>query len=310
MRTEVHKIKFEGLPEENGSISLQRLLDFYQSFSRVAEGALLSYVTGSSKRKGKSKDWLTASMDFKLKGIHPGSTIIDVEAPVLMETLNEVQTQMFHGEEMESIGNKTAIELGVYALEQALDEKGYSPILDKHLLIEMEKMQKFFSDEKLYVTFSDKKKRKLKLNKEDFTKIISIEQKTPEPFKTKITGKLDVLKHTQGQLELVVQNKRIKCIPPPGKVEELISFFGKTVSVTGIINFNPSGEITAFEIQDIKAATGGDEFFKQVPKPRKEFTSLEDLAKEQGYKKPDLDKLIGTWSSDIPIEELLKWIDE
>src|SRR5699024_8121912 len=95
-----------------------------------------------------------------------------------------------------------------------------------------------------------------------------LEEKTPTSRKTKVTGKLDVLEHSKSQLELVTNGKKIRAkLSDKINFDAILELFGEEVSISGIVNFNPAGKITSFEIEALKKAESEDDYFKKLPKP-------------------------------------------
>jgi hypothetical protein len=288
VKTIRHAIRLQGFDLENGKISFSLLAKLNEQLLRLAESTLRSFVDGNSTlKRGKQAEWLTQSLDFNLSGLKSGSTILEVEAPMLKETMGNMQVPMFGDMPMDEVTRTSALGLGLYAFDRAIQGDVNSFILDKHLLKEMRHFGKFLSKKGSSIEVSSGKKSKtIRLKKEVIEKIKTIEDKTPASIKTKVTGVLDVLKHSNNQLELIVdETKRIRAVLSEQlAISELTHFFGKEVTVSGTANYNPSGEVISFEISGYKPVNKKEKYFNQLPKPLFEETDLKRIANEQNYK--------------------------
>jgi hypothetical protein len=279
---------------------------------RLSESTLRSFVIGnSSLKRGKQAEWLTQSLDFNLSGLKSGSTILEVDAPMLKDTLGAMQVPLFGDLPVDDVTSNSALGLGLYAFEKAMQGDVNSFILDKHLLKEMRQFGKFLNKRGSSIEVSTGKKAKvIKLKKEVIEKIKTIEDNTPASIKTKVTGVLDMMKHSNHQLELLVDGtKRIRAILNDQlAVSDLTAFFGKELTVSGIANYNPSGDVISFEISGYKSANKKETYFNQLPVPLFEETDLKRIAQQQNYKGYQSDKvknIAGKMEIEDSLEDLL-----
>lgn len=307
-----HTIRLQGFELEQGKITFALLAKLNEQLLRLSESTLRSFVHGNSAlKRGKPAEWLTQSLNFSLSGLKAGSTILEIEAPPLKTTLNTVQVPVFADLPVETVTENSALGLAFYAFDRAIQGDEHSFILDKHLLKEMRQFGKFLSKKGSSIEVSSGKKSKpIKLRKEVIEKIKTIEEKTPASIKTKVMGVLDVLRHSNNQLELIVDdNKRIRAVLNERlAISELTPFFGKSVTVSGTANYNPSGEIISFEIIGYKPVHKNEKYFNQLPKPLFEETDLKRIVQEQnykGYRAEKVKKIAGQLEVTESLEELL-----
>jgi hypothetical protein len=290
-----HTVKLQGFDLENGKISFSLLAKLNEQLLRLSESTLRSFVIGnSSLKRGKQAEWLTQSLDFNLSGLKSGSTILEVDAPMLKDTMGAMQVPLFGDLPVDDVTSNSALGLGLYAFEKAMQGDVNSFILDKHLLKEMRQFGKFLNKRGSSIEVSTGKKAKvIKLKKEVIEKIKTIEDNTPASIKTKVTGVLDMMKHSNHQLELLVDGtKRIRAILNDQlAVSDLTAFFGKELTVSGIANYNPSGDVISFEISGYKSANKREIYFNQLPVPLFEETDLKRIAQQQNYKGYQADKV-------------------
>lgn len=310
-KTIKHIVRLQGFDLENGKISFSLLAKLNERLVRLSESTLLSFVEGNSTiKRGKQAEWLSKSLDFQLSGIKEGSTILEIEAPVLKGTISNIQVPMFGDQSIEDIAKTSALGLGMVAFNQALSGKLDSSLLDKHLLKEMREFGTFLNKKGSTIEVGTGRNSKpLKLKKESIEKIKAIEEKTPASIKTKVTGVLDMLKHSNNQLELIAGDKRIRAILTDKlKMNELKDFFGSELTVTGTAHYNPLGHITSLEITGFKNADKKEKYFEQAPKPLFEETDLKRISETQkykGYSTEKVKKITGELEVEESLEELL-----
>ncbi|MCE2996217.1 MAG: hypothetical protein LW863_11490, partial [Flammeovirgaceae bacterium] len=119
-----------------------------------------------------------------------------------------------------------------------------------------------------------------------------------------------MMKHSNHQLELLVDGtKRIRAILNDQlAVSDLTAFFGKELTVSGIANYNPSGDVISFEISGYKSANKKETYFNQLPVPLFEETDLKRIAQQQNYKGYQSDKvknIAGKMEIEDSLEDLL-----
>ena len=302
-----HIIKLKGYQTENGKIPFSLLKGLGEQLTRLAESTLLSYVEGSSKvKRGKAPEWLSNAIEFNLTGIREGSTVLDIEAPILSESMGNVQLPIFQDFESAKLKETSALDLSFFAYEQALKNKEDSFLLDKNLLKEITKLNKVLQSDEAEIIF-ESKGTKLAITKTTLSEIKILEEKTPTSIKTKITGKLDVLQHSKSQLELVTDGKKIRAkLSDKLNFDDVFELFGGDVSISGMANFNPAGKITSFEIQAIKKAESEDDYFRTIPQPIFKEFDLQRIVEAKEYRGSDLDKVIGKWPGEESTVELLE----
>lgn len=302
-----HTITLKGYPTENGKIPFSLLKGLSEQLTRLAESTILSYVEGSSKiKRGKAAEWLSNSIEFNLTGIHEGSTILDIEAPILSEHIGNVQLPIFQEFDISKLSESSALDLSFFAYEQALHNKEESFLLDKNLLSEITKLNKLLQSDDAEIIF-ESNSTKLGITKSTLSGIKVLEEKTPPSIKAKITGKLDVLQHSKSQLELVTNGKKMRAkLSDTLNFDDVLELFGEDVSISGIANFNPAGKITSFEIQAINKAASEDDYFRSFPQTIFKEFDLQRIAEANEYRGSNLDKIIGKWPGDESTDELLE----
>lgn len=306
-----HTINLKGFNLEKGKISFSLLEKLSNHIVSLAESTMLSFIEGKSlKKRGKLPDWLKKSIDFQLTGINEGSTILDIEAPQLSETLDAIPRVLFEDIKPNEIIKNSALGFSMYAYEQVINEKYDSYLLDKNLLKEMSNFNQFLvANESQIIITNQNNKKSSTISKKYLEKIKNVEINTPEPVRAKITGILDLIKHSNKQLELLVQNKRIRAyLSEKVVLSDIVKFFGKEITVVGLVNYKPSNEAKSIEISSFEESNDDDSFFKTIPETIKEKIDLKQLAVKQSYGGTELNDILGKWPGDEGIQELLESI--
>lgn len=307
----LHSIRLTAFEMEKGAISFSLLTKLACQLEKIAESTLRLYVEGSSHLKpGKIPDWIRQSVNFQLSGIQKGSTILTIEAPILSDTLKGIQYPLFNEFGNEDYSNDSALSLAMLAYQKAISEERNTELLDKHLLGEMLKFKEILSRVQAEVEMEcPSVSRKVILTGKSFENIGKLEVITPPPMKIKLSGKLDVLKHSHSMVEIISQHKRVKIkLPETITFDQLKMLFGQDVSIIGIANFNPAHQMVSVLLSEIQPAGSEDSFFRNVPELIKEKTDIKQLIVKQKYtgvQEAALDKLVDKLAIDDPIEDLL-----
>lgn len=307
----LHIIRLKGFEIGEGKIPFALLNQLSEQITKISESTLRLYIEGNSLlKKGKMPDWLKSSLDFTWTGLAKGSTVLKMEAPLLCDTLKNIQYPLFNDLGTEDFSKDTAFTLAMVAYQKAVYAEKETDLLDKFLLNEMLTFKKLVYNDKASIQMNcPANKRKAVLNKENFEKIQVLETTTPAPLKVKITGKLDMMKHSNSILEILTERKSVRVkLPDNIRIEDVKSLFGDEVTVTGMANFNPAHQLVSVLLSDIQSPSIGDLFFNNIPRILKEKTDLRQLIAEKNYKgfsKTKFEKLIDEMDVVEPLELLL-----
>jgi hypothetical protein len=312
MRTIKHTIRLKGFDLEEGKITFSFLEKLARQIVRVSESSVLAMVEGNSAlKRGRPPGWLERSIDFELTGIKAGSTILEVEAPQLSDTLPDSLTQT-SGREL-NFDNQSALDLTLRIYEEVLSYNERPEYLDRYLLQEMYNFNSLLSKKGAAIEIASEGKRRkpVIIEEERLKKIKEIELQIPSSMKTRITGKLDVIKYTSGRIEILTPKGRVRAYLS-GKVgmNDIAPFIGKEVTFAGTAHFNLRGDIASFEIAGVTEEPDKGDFFREMPRPLSKTTDLKALVSKQHYKGTRLDDVIGKWPGDEDIDDLLSMLKE
>jgi len=306
-----HSIRLTDFGMDEGTIALSLLSKISDQLIRISESTLRLYVEGISHlKRGKMPDWLQKSIDFKLTGIKKGSTVLSIEAPVLSESLKGIQYPLFNDLDSTDYSMDTALSLAMLAYQKAITEDQETNLLDKALLGEMLVFRNILgSDKRMIEIECPSLSRSVVLEKSGFDKIRILEHVTPAPIKVKLSGKLDVLKHSNSLAEIITPQKRVKVkLPDNIGFEVLKPLFGEEVTVTGLANLNPGGKLVSILLSDIHPVNTDDSFFNAIPLVLKETTDVKQLIVAQKFthaKTADFIKLADGLNITESVEEMI-----
>lgn len=308
----LHIITLKNFDFPNGEIPFSVLAKITEQLREVSEGALRLYIEGhSNNKRGRDPEWIKKSLDFNLTGIKKGSTVLQVSAPLLTDTLGNYQQPLFDELGVKNLNKQSALGLALVAYDKATKNNSDTETLDKNLLKVMLGFNKFFSsDSKAYIDINGSTRRKVKIAPKTLQKIKILEEKTPADQKIKITGKLEMMRHSNNLLELVNASGKYKAhLCSDFSFEKAKTFFGEEITCTGVAHFNPKGKITSIEISDIIPADKSASYFENSTFAIQEKLDLPGLVSEQNYKgtsSAKINKLVQELDIEEDLDTLLK----
>jgi hypothetical protein len=314
IKTRKYQLKLKGLVSPSGTISLKALQEVCDLLLGVAERGLRLAVEGTSVKRGRLPGWLTKSLDLKLIGLKKGSTVLAIEAPLLGQTAEEQirQQDFWYVVPKPEDTALTLLAKSVHDTTKAvLDSDAYDGgILDS--LIQFKPFLKS-SAEEVELHCATRPKEHFRLGHQELAKIQHLKVKTPEPRAFVISGLFDVIEHNKRRFHLVLSTGEslLGTIDTEHlDVEQMRQFWGKKVTIKGLVHFRPSRRPRLLEAQVIKPMEQGEELFETLPEEPSqiEFLNLarETAAARQGWLKEVWNK----WPGDEPIEDLLAALNE
>jgi hypothetical protein len=303
-----YKLKIEGLKTPPGTISIRALKDLVDTVIESSERGLRLAVQGESVKPGPLPTWLARSLDFTVTGLKKGSTTLLLDAPELGETAAEEikQQDLWYSKPTPS---DTAISLLSRSVREAVSENLESNAYDKGVLDGLLSFESFFKTfgNKLVVQARSRPAENFSLGCGELDHIRHLKAETPEPRALVISGQFDLIQHSRRGFHLMMSNGQVI----PGtidreilNVENMREFWGRKVTIKGIVHFNPGRKVRLLEAQTIKLTEKGEEIFEKmpaVPRPVALFDS--DLQKSSVG--PALKEIWGKWPGEESIDELL-----
>lgn len=305
-----HTLELNGFDIPNGTIPFDMLIEIAEGLKSISGGALRVLMEGHSTKKGKQPDWLQASTAFELTGLKQGSTILEISSPRLSDALSSAQIPLNYGDmELEQVSKGSALDLGLLAFQQAFEGEDTS-LLDKALLKDMQQLKRVFRKGNGSVTLYGPQTIKVKLDAKRFSAIKKLDSITPPSMTARITGKLEMMKHSNSSVQLIADGQVIRAyLTEKMSLQEAKEFFGEEVTIDGIAHFDAKRKVSRFEVSKLRLASASDDYFRRLPQPLLKQISWMEEAKNISYLGTKLSKVMGKWPGDESEEELLAMLD-
>jgi hypothetical protein len=303
-----YKLKLEGLKTPGGTISIRALQILVNTLIEASERGLRLAVQGESVKRGPIPGWLARSLDFTITGIKKGSTTILLDAPPLGETA-AVQIKQQDLWFTKPTAEDTAITLVSRSVREVISQNFESYAYDEGVLDGLLSFETFFKTyaAKLTIQATGRPAEKFSLNLMVLEKVQELKAEIPEPIATVISGRFDLIQYTGPRFHLVLGDGHTILGTIDREivnVEDMRKFWGKKVTIKGVLHFHPGRKIKLLEAQTIRLAEEGEEVFERLPSPGKPLT-LFDMEVQKLNANPALKEIWGKWPGDESIEELL-----
>lgn len=309
MKTRKYQLRLKGLASPSGTIPITALKEVCDLLLGAAERGLRLAVEGTSVKRGRLPAWLMKSMDLKLTGMKRGSTVLAIEAPMLGETAKEqIRQQDFWY--IVPKAEDTALTLLARSVHDTTKEVLDSDAYDGGILDSLLQFKPFLksSAERVELRCVNRPREHFKLGDEELAKIQRLKARTPEPQAFVISGLFNVIEHNKKRFHLLLSNGESLLGTIDSEylnVEQMRQFWGKKVTIKGIVHFRPSRTPRLIEAQVIKAMEQGEEVFETLPQEPSQIEFVNSVREAAAAQKGWLKEVWGKWPGDEPIEELL-----
>lgn len=293
-----------GSHQKKGRISLDRLAELADLLQEVAQDALQIRTHEFSKGRGRRPKIVQDGTLIELVGLREGSTILELQAPPILEQLPGVQLSLEHPEWEQLYREETSMSLVIKSFQAALSEEP-DKYLDRPILSDMKKLDRVLkhADERIILS-SGRAESTIILAREDFSKIKILEEKTPEPSRTVVLGIVDLLEHSSSRVKIRLADGNIATGYLTEELREgnVQEFWGKEATLTGTAYYRPSGKLAYLHIDQVDAPGEHDALFRRLPKSE---TVEQQISRQQreGKKANPLPELVGQWPGEETDEE-------
>lgn len=307
-----YKLKLLGLKAPKGTISAIMLVQVLNALLESCERALRLAVEGVSVKKGKRPTWIEKSLEFNVAGIGEGSTVVELDAPILGKTASQQIEQQNFWDTLPK-QEDTALTVLFKAVSDALSQESKGDFFDRGVLDALRSFEIILgSHVRMELDCQTRPVERIKMAKAELDQIKTLEAKIPLPQVTIVAGLCNLIEHTHSRFELVLEDGRKiqgaldSALIPPEKMREL---WAKKVTLKGTAHFTPAGKIRYIEAQAIKEFEPAEKLFESTPFHQTSFEFLSDL-KRKAPKKEFLREIWGKWPGDESIEELLDLLNQ
>lgn len=303
-----YELRLKGLSTPAGTISARALMDVLQRMIECAERGLRLAIEGESVKRGTLPKWLGQSLNLTVTGLGRGSTVLKIEAPLLGETVGDriSQKDMWYTPPQ---ADDTAFTLLSRSVRDTTAENLESDYYDGGVLSGLLALKPVLKTEVTSIELRAKGRRgeNFKLGLAEMEKVERLKQRTPEPRAFIVSGHLNAIEHHRKRFQLLLSDGQVV----PGRVdaefmdaEAMRQFWGRKVTVKGMVYFRPSGKIQLLESHLIKSMENGEEIFEAMPQEQTEAEFVRTVA-QAGERRGWLKNVWGKWPGDESVEDLL-----
>jgi len=306
-----YDIKVVGEDEDNGLLEFDRLNLLTKSTKDIATKALMFRLRGFSDiNPDKTLKRALAMRLQSISGSGQDGTSLTIDCTHFSETIKGVQMDIF--KPREEVLQLTPMALVIHSFQTALHDESEDADLDKPLLKSLMSFKKnFISDNEIFYMANRGTIAEIRLTKDDFQRIGQLEDSIPEPKKVTVNGQLDEMKVSKGKLGLQTEQGFVNVFANDKTIiENIVSFMGKEVTISGMAHYKPNGQLSFVEIQEFKEPGARDRYFSKKPNAMTAKQQVLFQAKQgKGPNSLDSLKSISGLLSDISddeFEEMLK----
>jgi hypothetical protein len=304
-----YQLKLKGLSSPSGTIPLIALKEVCDLLLGAAERGLRLAVEGASVKRGRLPGWLTNSLELTVTGLKKGSTVLNIEAPVLGETAKEQirQQDLWY---VAPEPQDTALTLLSQSVRDTTAEAVDSNAYDRGVLDSLLQFKPFLKNtaDKIQLKCVSRPTERFEIGEAELTKIERLKAKIPQPRAIVISGRFDVIEHQKKRFQLVLSNGESL----PGTidtehldVEHMRQFWGKKVTIKGVVHFRPSRKPRLIEAQVIKLMEEGEDVFETLPAEPSQIEFVNSVRDTAAGRQGWLKEVWNKWPGNEPIEELL-----
>ncbi|HBT74040.1 MAG TPA: hypothetical protein DEB37_17895 [Lysinibacillus sp.] len=261
-----YDIKILGAEEDNGAIEFDRLGFLTRSTKDIATKALMLQLKGFSgiKPNKNLKNSLSIYLE-SVKGNPKEGTNLTLNTSKFEDTIKGLQVEFFRP--TEEVLQLTPMALVIKAFNSALNDSSDEIDLDRPLLKSLLSFKgNFVNNNEIFYLSNRGTVPEVKLTKDDFKRITSLEEKIPQSQKVIVNGLLDELKISKGKLGLETDKGLVNVFSDDDElVLSIMDLMGKEITISGIANYKPNGELSFIQIQDYGIPGKGDKFFSTKP---------------------------------------------
>ena len=314
LNTNHYQLRLEGLAEAQGQIKAQALQRVLVALLKTAERCTRLLATGEGHSKGGKPAWLVRTVDFTITGLTPGSTILEIDAPLISEVAADAFEQKDFWRETPEAGD-SALDLAALAIQEVERGDDSGERYDAAVLEAVMEFKKATREEgvRFQLIPQGKARGRFELTDATYAKAAERRAQLPEPRAFIVHGKLDEIRHSGGRFRLLLDNGlqllgRLHAEFLSG--ESLRPLWGHCATVQGVVHFKLNGQPRFIEARKISPPAVGDEIFSSLPMVPARL-SQDSLFPEIATRSKDTDPmgLWGAWPGEEPIEELLAMLD-
>ena len=256
MKTQRYELRISGLREDEGKIKMATLQRVVDALLTTAERTTRLLATGAGSGKGPRPQWLNDTIDFTIVGLKPGSTILDIEAPQLGETVCEQFAQADSWIKQPGL-DETAADLAAKSINEIQAPDPVGDYFDGSVLQAILKFKKAagVAGVRYEMIPHGTARGGFSLDQSTCGHIKERLSDIPPPRSFVVSGRLDEIKHGNGRFRLSVRRKSAlfgRLDTAALSLETLRPLWGKQTTVEGMVHFKANGEPRYIEARRIR----------------------------------------------------------
>lgn len=263
-------LKLEGPATKGVSISAAVLRDLLTVLIEGSQRALRVRTEGRSTARGTLPAWISAASEFSVK-ILEGSTVLEVEAPVLAEAAPDRfrQSSLFP----EVSPDLPAFDYLVESLDAALQGADRADLYDREMLRSLERLGSVFHHGIARITIAPEGtsllRHRIEVTSAAMEDLRVLEARIPRPQRARVAGKLEMIRHSDLTFTLVLSSgEKIRGVAEPSQISVLQDLWGRQVLVSGTVRFTATGAVQSIEADQLEPTDeGGLRLWGAVPEP-------------------------------------------
>ncbi len=304
-----YDIRIRGDAADNGLIEFDRLNLLTAHTKDIATKALMLKLGGFSGIQPSRQ--IKKALAIRLQSVDGGrqeGTRLLLDCDLFADTLRNIQLHLFRP--TERLFEMTPMALVIQAFRSALVDHEDKEDLDKPLLQSLLKFKKNFAGKNEVFYFSNRETvPEVEITFDDFDKIRRLQESIPEPKKIVIHGKLDEMKYSKSKLVLLTDEGPVNAFVRQAEVlERIMDYFGKQVTISGMAQYKPGGQLSYVDVQEFFEPGNADRFFSHRPHAMSVHEQIA-LQLKHGKSKNPLSEITGKWPGEESLEELLGMLD-
>jgi hypothetical protein len=307
-----HRLILKGGSAERLHLPVELLREMLAAVQDGARQAARFHVEGSSAPTGPRPRWLEVCTAHVVTGLHPGSAVLELEAPVLQEVAPEQfgpqQQQDLFGEANEPIEpDGSAIDLFVRVLHQVKAGHAAAVHADRALLESCLRLARLPRGDFHSVVLCDREdgRQSVEISPADAPQLEALIQVTPLPQAVRFTCLLDTISGSRQTVLLRADSGETvlaRCGPSVDP-EALRTLWNERILVTGTAHYRPSGSIQHIAVDCLQRAESRDDLFAHTPLAPSRQPVFYSMPHDQ---QSGVASFIGTWPGDESDAELIE----
>lgn len=303
-----YEIRLVGEGTRGAEVDGALLRDLLDAMVEGVRRAVRLRVEGRSSAPGAAPGWLDEAARFTVTAIREGSTILELEAPLLDGAVmaRSGLGPLFEGPEQPETG------IGWFreSLESALDGQAESDTFDAGLLSSIGEWKGVLAHGVAAVELSNEAGGMTRIDAAGLANASKLQRAVAPARRVRVSGWLEAIQHSNRAFTLKLEDgSELRGIAPEVPVDQLRRLFGHKATVPALAHFRPSGRVLRLEAERIEPA--GDDFSAWSREPVALFGKSDQasLRVPQGPRS-GVNAIFGQWPGEETDEEILRALEE